>query len=441
MISIKYLFLFYIVFSVGILLKAQQSDPDFEKFAKNQAGLFKSAYLKKDCQTLEILLNEFLLKYNKLDAAKKIIFKTNLHSAFFDLCRIYSEKNDKNRALENLEKSIKYGKTDYNKIMSDSSLINIKAEKKFQELLSSIRPIGDYIYILKKARTYNYNDNRILPEFTYKAINDSGSITLRKKFKLDSIAGNGDEITKILNLMHWLHNLISHESNGLIPTSTVIELINICKTDKLGLNCAGLSSILNECYTALGIKSRILLCLPKDSLGSDFDYHVINMTFSNTFKKWLWIDPTNDAYVMNEKDELLSVEEVREKIINNKFMKINQDARYNGLPVNINDYLYSYMAKNLYKFESPVVNDYSVLNYLSSKTAKMMQLLPSLQYLKKNSNEYKLFSLIAGKTSKTIQLLPMDCFTQNKDIEEIKILTGKIIYYKTNNPALFWKEP
>ena len=32
-------------------------------------------------------------------------------------------------------------------------------------------------------------------------------------------------------------------------------------------------------------------------------------------KKWLWIDPTFDAYVMNEKGELLSIEEVRERLI------------------------------------------------------------------------------------------------------------------------------
>ncbi len=78
-------------------------------------------------------------------------------------------------------------------------------------------------------------------------------------------------------------------------------MIAVCRKDNRGLNCRGLATVLNECYLAMGFSSRLVFRLPKDSLGVDPDCHVINMVFVPSLKKWIWTDPTNDAYVMNER--------------------------------------------------------------------------------------------------------------------------------------------
>jgi hypothetical protein len=110
-----------------------------------------------------------------------------------------------------------------------------------------------------------------------------------------------------------------------------------------------LASVLNECYLAIGMKSRQVVCLPKDS--TDLDCHSINTVFSKTLNKWLWIDPTNNAYVMNEKGELLSIAEVRQRLIDNKPLILNPDANVNRIYSAVKEnYLYDYMAKNLYAF-------------------------------------------------------------------------------------------
>ncbi|PKP07836.1 MAG: hypothetical protein CVU08_15915, partial [Bacteroidetes bacterium HGW-Bacteroidetes-3] len=174
----------------------------------------------------------------------------------------------------------------------------------------------DFIDILKKADKYNLEDSREIPNFTYQTSNDSNLVLLRKTFNLDSIAGTGNEVSQILSLLHWMHNLIRHDGlNGNPETLNALSMINTCKKDNRSLNCRGLAMALNECYLSMGFKSRYVICLPKDSLGVDKDCHVINMVYSNSQKKWLWIDPTFDDYVMNEKGELLSLEEVRERII------------------------------------------------------------------------------------------------------------------------------
>lgn len=273
----------------------------------------------------------------------------------------------------------------------------------------------DTLGTLKNASKYNLTEKREIPKFTYQSADNPNLAALRKEFKLDSIVGQGNEVSKILNLLHWIHNLVPHDGNHANPAvMNAINMIAVCKKENRGLNCRGLATVLNECYLSMGIKSRFVTCLPKDSLGIDNDCHVINMVYSKDLKKWLWIDPTFDAYVMNEKGELLSIEEVRERIINNKPLIINPDANWNHkASVEKEYYLYSYMAKNLYKLQCNL------------------------------NSEYDAETRGLGKTETNIALLPLEYFKQSptKSEQEDKKNKTNFINYKTNNPKVFWAIP
>jgi hypothetical protein len=252
-----------------------------------------------------------------------------------------------------------------------------------------------YLDILKKASKYNFKDTRDITEFTYKPASNPDLMKIRYEFKLDSIIGTGNEVSQILNLLHWVHNTFPHDGTKDAPKSTsVYNLMKICFGDNKTMDCGSLANVLNDCNLALGFKSRRVVCLPKDS--TDYDCHSINTVYSNTLKKWLWIDPTNDAYVMNEKGELLSIEEVRERLVGNRPLILNPDANWNHRSsVTKEGYLYNYMAKNLYAF----------LCYVSG-----------------------------GGESKSNLLLPVE---YKGIIPRIKTSNPKC----TNNPALFWAIP
>lgn len=230
--------------------------------------------------------------------------------------------------------------------------------------------------ILKGAAAYNGKDQRAVPSFTYQSMNDSNLVALRKGLNLDSIAGTGTETLKILNLLHWIHNLIPHDGQHDNPTvKNAMSLVRTCKMENRGLNCRGLATVLNECYLALGIKSRFVTCMPKDSVFDDC--HVINLVYSIERGKWIWIDPTNNAYVMNERGELLSIEEVRERLINDKTLILNPDANWNNRSTATKeDYLQYYMAKNLYRLECPVESKYDYETWLPGKQVTYIELLP-----------------------------------------------------------------
>jgi Transglutaminase-like superfamily len=402
---------------LGTLISLGQMPPSqgFEQFAENQEGLFLKAYEDKNIQAYHKLLNEFIIKYNKLDIQNQKKFSERVQNAFYNLSCIYSLLDKRSEALLYLEKAIGAGASNYSHMQKDVDLDNIRAEKRFTELLEPLRLVGDYLYILKRGENYDPNDKRELPPFTYQPANHPKLTALRIGFNLDSIAGEANELAKIINLMHWIHNLVPHDGNHPNPTiKNAMNMIAVCKKEKRGLNCRGLATLLNECYLAMGFKSRLVTCLPKDSLQVDPDCHVINSVYATILKKWIWMDPTNDAYVMNGKGELLSIEEVRNSIISGQPLILNPGANWNNkVSKTTEDYLYHYMAKNLYILQCPVNSEYD------AETAE------------------------PGKVISYISLVPLDYFNRRNNVrEEINdISKSGYRFYQTNNPVSFWRLP
>ncbi|MDD5150021.1 MAG: transglutaminase domain-containing protein [Flavobacterium sp.] len=305
----------------------------------------------------------------------------------------------------------------------DSINVEIKKDTKFDFIIllndskkayTQIVYKPSYLQKLQNAEKYDYSDNRFIPNFSYQSSDNPNLIKIRKDLKLDSIAGTGNEISKIINLMHWVHNSIRHD--GSAPTNPVsknaIDIIKVCKTENRGVNCRMMATVLNECYLSMGIKSRFVTCMPKETIFEDC--HVINMVYSNDLKKWIWIDPTNDAYVMNEKGELLGLAEVRERLINGKTLILNPDANWNRKSSQTKEYyLETYMAKNLYRLRTPLVSEYNTETWENVK---------EITY---------------------VELLPLDGIEQTpQKKEKIDEKTGIIFTsYITNNPNLFWTEP
>lgn len=103
--------------------------------------------------------------------------------------------------------------------------------------------------ILKSGSEYNYSDMRYIPKFRYQSQDDPDLIKIRKELKLDSIAGEGTELCKIFNLMHWVHNIVEHDGTSTNPTlKNAIDLVTVCQTEHRGVNCRMMATILNECY-------------------------------------------------------------------------------------------------------------------------------------------------------------------------------------------------
>ena len=267
--------------------------------------------------------------------------------------------------------------------------------------------------ILKQASAYNTSDDRPTPSWTYLSKDDPNLKRIRKTFNLDSIAGNGSETSKIINLLYWVHDAVRHDGSIDNPQSkNAIDLINICRKENRGINCRMMATILNECYLSMGFKSRFVTCMPKE-LKFD-DCHVINMVYSNELGKWVWMDPTFAAYVKDENGILLGIEEVRERLINDKPLILNSDANWNHQHIQTKEYyLDKYMAKNLYRIEAVASSSYNVETARKNRKVDYIQLIP-----------------LGG-----IEQSPQ----KHEHVDEKS--NSVITHYKTNNPEKFWAVP
>lgn len=214
-------------------------------------------------------------------------------------------------------------------------------------------PEFNYLTVLKSSPGYAYEQSDGYPELSYQDPADENLVELKSIYKLDSVAGKGDEVNRILNLFYWVHNLIRHDGANASPDpENSLNILNYCSETGKGVNCVYMAIVLNEAYLSLGIKSRVIQGNCKKFIFNG-DWHAFNIVYSSTLGKWIFLDPMKLAYFTDENGNMLSVAEIRERLIGGKTLELNEDADYNGNPFDKDEYL-NYLAKNLYRFSCSV---------------------------------------------------------------------------------------
>ena len=273
----------------------------------------------------------------------------------YNLACILALKGLKDEALEMLGKSVEQGYAQYRHARQDSDLDILHGDARFLRLLGQMEETWkreyDYLNVLRHAPAYASRPLADAPAFTYAPPSDPDLLRVRQYFRLDSIAGGGDEISQMKRIMYWLHDEIPHDGSGGFPDHTprnAIDLHKACKARERGLNCRGLALVLSEMYLAMGWPARAITCQPR-RYSSDPDCHVITVVWSRDLQKWVWMDPSFAAFVTDENGLLLHPGEVRQRLIDGRPLVLNEDANWNHRSRQTKEeYLENYMAKNLY---------------------------------------------------------------------------------------------
>ncbi len=405
----------FLVFSflLGRLMAQPSPDPGFAPFAGYQDSMMRNAYQQRDINHYRQLLATFLVRYRRLDSAPSKSIMVATRPAPGIICPAPTP-------LPTRINLPSIASTAPSKPAGPIMPHRCRRRPDRSPRQPPIHPTGpalratyDYGYILGRAGLYNNADTRPLPAFYYQPASDSNLTALRTGLHLDSIAGGGDDVTRVLHLMHWMHDLIPHDgSKGNPAVKNAMSMIAVCRQNHGTLNCRGLAITLNECLLSLGYRSRYVTCLPKDSLGVDNDCHVIDMVFIPRLHKWIWVDPTFDAYVMNENGEPLGLEEVRQRLIDHRPLILNPDANWNHR----NGESAARLSPWLYEQNSTAWNVRQQLLRLGDERP--------------------------GKEVAYIELLPLDYFRQAPDKESYTINdNGHQYVYHTNNATAFWAAP
>ncbi len=289
-------------------------------------------------------------------------------------------------------------------------------------LLPKIRKRGQYIpmgrewldLLLKYPRFSSHQTSYPVDlTFQYAQKTDENLSQLRETFHLETIAGKGSEIDKIINLMVWTFQLTTHANEPEIPAKRdAFTLIHLAKDQKKQINCYMKTIILNEVYLAMGFRSRQTHLLPY--ANEDQESHFVTSVYSQTLGRWIMMDPDFGTYVTDgfDKRNILGIKEVRQRLIEGERLKTINCGR-------------NIIEKYKIEFDNFILGvDYTW--FLSEFIFKIR--CPKLSTFGQENISYReYFELIPDNYNE--QLL------QNPSIQE----NGKKIFY-INSETQFWNE-
>ncbi len=269
----------------------------------------------------------------------------------------------------------------------------------------------NHLAVLRKSAPYNRKSDQNFPAFTYQAANDPHLVELRKAYHLDSVAGTGSEVERAIRLLEWFHNQVPHSDVAPLKVITATNIIETYRKTKYAQGCYPLSIAMNEIFLSMGFKSRSVICFsnlfPEPAGG-----HVINAVYIESLSKWIYMDPTENAYLKDENGNFLSIAEVRERLIDGRPLVLNPGANYHQIPTKKEEYLYRFMAEHIYRMICLVHSAWDSQTREDGKTLEYVELLPY------GSQE----PAVDGYETKKYQRYT-------------------VISYHTNNDSLFWQKP
>jgi hypothetical protein len=194
-------------------------------------------------------------------------------------------------------------------------------------------------------------------DFRYSSAMDDSLRKLRDIYDLDAVAGNGDELDRIINLMGWVYELGIHGDNPEFPKlRNAFTFIRQVQVKGKALNCYMKTDILNEFYLAMGLASRHTHLLPYED--ESVTSHFVTSVYSRALEKWIMMDPDFGVYVTDAKGTILGVAEVRRHLVTGEPMEeVYVGERNPDNPVEDVDY-FGFLSEFIFKMRCPIASEF-----------------------------------------------------------------------------------
>ncbi len=250
--------------------------------------------------------------------------------------------------------------------------------------------------------------------FSYAVPEDENLTKLRLAYDLDTVAGNGPEIERLINLMRWVYRLTGHANEPEIPEErNALNLIPLARDRHMLINCYLKTVILNEVYLAMGFESRQTHLWPAEK--EDEESHYITSVFSRTLGRWILMDPDFGVYVTDERGAVMGVAEIRSRLVAGRPLTVR--------PVDPPPSFLARVRSNVQDF----VDGTSYLWYLQKNIFKI------------ECPQNSLFNLAAVPNRVHFELIPDGYRQEQLRTPQITAQGKKVVF--TNDEGMFWQKP
>lgn len=212
----------------------------------------------------------------------------------------------------------------------------------------------NYVYNLHTgilANNKNYEPGK-LHKFSYD-FNAKEYKVLRDKYNIVEIAGQGTEFKRAIELMNEFAPRLTHASDydNHIDCNALDLLEYSLDQPRNGINCLNKSKILCEMCLACGIYARRVSIFPYST--NDTENHVVIEIFDSSYAKWIMLDMTSNIYFVDEKNNPLSLLEIRKAGAESTFCTAIEPGYTKSVDNAYNDniYLNTYIMKDVFFFK------------------------------------------------------------------------------------------
>ena len=177
---------------------------------------------------------------------------------------------------------------------------------------------------------------------------------LRDRYRLDDVAGDGDEMARSLRLLDWLHRHVRHADTRLSLEMNSLSLLEHAfdKGKESGINCLMLSTTLVEACLSLGLKARTVDLHPLSPY--DMDQHVVVVVWTGPASGWVMLDPMTGSWFKDPDGTILSPWLVRARFADEAEITCRDPVDFqNASQQHAAGLYHEYMAKSMFYFQSP----------------------------------------------------------------------------------------
>ena len=154
---------------------------------------------------------------------------------------------------------------------------------------------------------------------------------LLEKFGLNKIAGKGNQFEKVLSLMQWLTNNTQYCGYSSLTPCVPEEILNYSfgKGFSGSINCANKAILLSDFLMSVGIFA-LPVWLENFVMDIESDYfcdgkcHCVVHVYINELNKWIMVDPSFNAYFVDQTNAPLHLVEIANSLQANGIIKLAQ---------------------------------------------------------------------------------------------------------------------
>ena len=220
-----------------------------------------------------------------------------------------------------------------------------------------------YCGLLRLYDGFSVQEDDAVPEFEYEHMH-GGLRELRVRYRLDSVAGDGDEMARSLRLLDWLHCHVQHSNTDLDLEMNSLSLLEHAFDNgkDSGINCRMLSTTFVEACLSLGLKARPIEIHPLSPY--DMDQHVVAVVWNGVGSRWVMLDPMTGSHVTDPDGMTLNPWELRDRFADEAEVSCSGPVDFPHTPEQQEAALYlEYLAKSIFYMQSPVRNTFGTESY------------------------------------------------------------------------------